>query len=80
MVKAFSVFVCFRTVMSAEKQLIKGMLENYEAVGRSGRPVYNISQGINVEFGLGLIQMDLDEYYKILKMSMWSRYASILSI
>ena len=62
--------------MSAEKRLIKTLLQNYEAVGKSGRPVYNISQKIDVEFGLGLIQMDLDEKYKVLKMSMWSKYVS----
>ncbi len=63
--------------MSEEKKLIQHLLGNYREVGTSGRPVLNISTVIAVEFGLGLIQMDLDERYKVLKMSMWSRYVSI---
>ncbi len=62
--------------MSEEKKLIKHLLDNYEAVGNGGRPVLNITSVMSVEFGLGLIQMDLDERYKVLKMSMWSRYVS----
>ncbi len=49
---------------------------NYSTVGRNGRPVLNMSKPIAVEFGLGLIQMDLDEKNKILSTSMWSRYVS----
>ena len=60
--------------MSEEKKLIKHLLNNYEEIGNGGRPVLNMSSIIEVEFGLGLIQMDLDERYKVLKMSMWSRY------
>ena len=60
--------------MSEEKKLMKHLLENYEKIGNGGRPVLNISSVVEVEFGLGLIQMDLDERYKVLKMSMWSRY------
>ena len=49
---------------------------NYTTVGRNGRPVVNMSKSVLVEFGLGLIQMDLDEKNKILSTSMWSRYVS----
>ena len=62
--------------MSEEKKLIKHLLDNYKEVGNGGRPVLNITTVMEVEFGLGLIQMDLDERYKVLKMSMWSRYVS----
>ena len=50
----------------------------YAGVGKNGRPVRNTSTAVPVEFGLGLIQMDLDEKYKVLIMSMWSRYVSDL--
>ena len=63
--------------MSEEKELISTLMSNYERVGKAGRPVYNISVPVKVYFGLGLIQLDLDEKNKILTMSMWTRYVSI---
>ena len=63
--------------ISDEKVLIHDLLSNYVLVGKHGRPVVNLSSTIYVEFGLGLIQMDLDEKYKVLKMSMWARYVSL---
>ena len=51
-------------------------MRNYTTIGRNGRPVVNMSKPVLVEFGLGLIQMDLDEKNKILSTSMWSRYVS----
>ncbi|ELT97047.1 hypothetical protein CAPTEDRAFT_92843 [Capitella teleta] len=60
--------------MSAEKELLSILLDNYDRVGRSGRPVLNVSTPIDVMFGLGLIQMDLNEKEKILTLSMWTRY------
>ena len=74
----FSLFRPLETTMSAEKTLIKHLVRNYKAIGNGGRPVLNVNDSVNVEFGLGLIQMDLDEKYKVLTMSMWSRYVSIL--
>ena len=62
--------------ISAEKRLCRELMGNYTTIGRNGRPVVNMSQPILVEFGLGLIQMDLDEKNKILSTSMWSRYVS----
>lgn len=64
--------------MSEEKKLINQILAMYDVLGTNGRPVRNISTPVTVEFGLGLIQMDLDEKYKVLKMSMWSRYVRTL--
>ena len=64
--------------MSAEKTLINKLLRNNERVGVSGRPVLNITSPVPVLFGLGLIQLDLDERHKILTMSMWTRYVSTL--
>ena len=72
----FFYFRPLETTMSEEKKLIKHLLDNYKEVGNGGRPVLNITTVMEVEFGLGLIQMDLDERYKVLKMSMWSRYVS----
>ena len=62
--------------ISAEKRLCRELMRNYTTIGRNGRPVVNMSKPVLVEFGLGLIQMDLDEKNKILSTSMWSRYVS----
>ena len=62
--------------ISEEKTLCKSLLANYTSLGLNGRPVVNISKSMTVEFGLGLIQMDLDEKNKILSTSMWARYVS----
>ena len=64
--------------MSAEKRLLNRLLENYNRMGRPGRPVLNVRATVKVTFALGLIEMDLDERDKILTMSMWHRYVSIL--
>ena len=61
---------------SLEKQLSKQLMQNYSKVGLNGRPIANMSNAIDVSFGLGLIQMDLNERDKILSTSMWSRYVS----
>ena len=52
------------------------LMKNYDRVGRIGRPVRNVSTSVPVHFGLGLIQMSLNEKDKILSMSMWTRYVS----
>jgi len=66
--------------MSDEKRLIKYLLDNYEKVGVIGRPVRNISDTINVDYGLALTQiLDLDEKNQILTTNCWSRYVSILN-
>ena len=61
--------------LSDEKRLIRDLLENYERVGLIGRPVYNITDTVNVGFGLALIQiLDLDEQNQALTTNVWSRY------
>lgn len=63
--------------MSDEKRLIKHLLEEYEMVGVVGRPVFNTSQTISVQYGLALIQiLDLDEKNQVLTTNVWSRYVS----
>ena len=63
--------------MSAEKYLIKYLLDNYEHVGVVGRPVFNTSETINVSYGIGLIQvLNLDEKNQILTTNIWCRYVS----
>src|SRR6218665_1868417 len=65
------------SAMSDEKRLIKHLLEEYEMVGVVGRPVFNTSQTINVQYGLALIQiLDLDEKNQVLTTNVWSRYVS----
>ena len=62
--------------MSGEKRLVNKMLSNYQRVGKVGRPVLNISTTIVVHFGLGLIQLALDEKDNFLTLSMWTKYVS----
>jgi len=65
------------TQMSGEKLLIKHLLENYETIGIVGRPVYNTSETISVQYGIGLIQiLDLNEKDQILTTNVWCRYVS----
>ena len=63
--------------MSAEKRLIRHLLETYSLVGLGGRPVLNASHTTLVRFGLGLINMDLDETEKVLVTSMWIKMVSL---
>ena len=66
-----------RQSLSSEKKLVRKLLNNYARIGRVGRPVRNVSTSVPVHFGLGLIQMSLDEKNKILSMSMWTRYVRL---
>ena len=68
--------ICCRLDISMEKRLVNKLMKNYDRVGRIGRPVRNVSTSVPVHFGLGLIQMSLNEKDKILSMSMWTRYVS----
>jgi Neurotransmitter-gated ion-channel ligand binding domain len=64
--------------MSDEKRLIKYLLDNYETIGVVGRPVYNTSETVSVQYGIGLIQiLDLNEKDQILTTNVWCRYVSI---
>ncbi|VDD76298.1 unnamed protein product [Mesocestoides corti] len=61
---------------SAEKMLIKQLMEKYEKVGKIGRPVRNTSQTLNVEFGLSLFQlMDLDEANQLFTVNVWNKFS-----
>ena len=63
--------------MSDEKRLITHLLQNYEKVGVVGRPVYNTSETVRVNYGLGLVQiLDLDEKNQVLTTNVWCRYVS----
>ena len=62
--------------ISEEKRLTQYLLRKLDITGRGGRPVVNMSASTAVTFGLGLIQMDLDERNKILTCSMWSNMVS----
>ena len=66
--------------MSAEKRVVHLLTERYKRVGGQGRPVRNSSKPVTVKFGLGLLQMDLDERNKIFSMSMWSKYVSFIHL
>ena len=72
-----NIIVCFsirrKLNLSSEKKLTQYLIQNYDIVGRCGRPVEDYNQTTLVEFGLGLIQIDLDESEKVLTTSMWTR-------
>ncbi len=66
---------------SVEKMLIKKLLENYEKVGKIGRPVRNTSSVLKVEFGLSLFQlMDLDEASQLLTVNVWNKFVSLILV
>jgi len=66
--------------MSDEKRLIKHLLRNYQKVGVVGRPVFNQSDTIKVNYGLSLIQiLEMDEKNQVLTTNVWSRYVSCSS-
>jgi len=67
-------------IMSDEKRLIKQLLSKYQEVGVVGRPVFNQSDTIQVNYGLQLIQiLEMDEKNQVLTTNVWSRYVSYSS-
>ena len=67
--------------LSDEKRLIKHLLENYERIGLIGRPVLNMSDTVDIKYGLALVQiMDLDEKNQVLTTNCWNRYVSLLVV
>ena len=56
---------------------MRDLLIRYDEVTPHGRPVLNHSSTVNVQFGLGLIQMELDEKEKALSLSLWTKYVNI---
>lgn len=72
-----TIFFAGTLALSAEKRLIKDLVETYKQAGVIGRPVKNTSEAILVHFGLALIQiLNLDEKNQVLTISTWSRYVS----
>ena len=70
--------ICLLSIaLSTEKQLIKKLLAQYKEVTQHGRPVLESSQAVQVSFGLGLIQMELDERNKALSLSIWTKYVRL---
>ncbi len=61
---------------SNEKRLTKFLLDGYKKVGQGGRPTTNSSEAVSVQFGLAMIQMDLEEQINTLTVSVWCRYVS----
>ncbi|CAF0796433.1 unnamed protein product [Rotaria sp. Silwood1] len=58
---------------NAEQRLICDLLDNYQV--RWGRPVRNMSEGVEVRFGLQLIHIsDLDEKNQVLITNQWQIY------
>lgn len=65
--------------LSHEKRLIKDLLRDYRRRGVYGRPVYNYSESVKIEFGVQLIQiMDLDEKKQILTLNVWDHYVRMV--
>ncbi|ELT98093.1 hypothetical protein CAPTEDRAFT_128526, partial [Capitella teleta] len=49
-------------------------MAEYEDIGVIGRPLINLSYPVTVQFGLGLIQMDVQEKENMLSLSAWTKY------
>ena len=64
--------------ISEEKRLVRYLMRRYKLAGRGGRPVLNYTEPVKVAFGLGLIQMELNEKLKMLITSMWSRFVRVM--
>ena len=62
--------------ISAEKRLCHELMEKYSSLGLNGRPKKNQTDPVVVIFGLGLIQLDLDEKSRVLTLSVWAYYVS----
>lgn len=61
--------------LSAEKTLIRKLLNDYKEMGVLGRPVVNQTDTMVVKYGLSLIQiLDLDERNQVLKTNVWATY------
>ena len=66
--------------LSVEARLTNYLLRRYRQVGRIARPVHNATSSVDVEFGLGLIQvLDFDETNQVLTTSVWKRFVSLLA-
>ena len=63
--------------MSAEKRLVHELLADYKEVGVVGRPTVNLTHPVHVQFGLGLIQMEVEEKENMLRLSAWTKYVSL---
>ncbi|CAF5025184.1 unnamed protein product [Rotaria sp. Silwood1] len=58
---------------NAEQRLICDLLDNYQV--KWGRPVRNMTEGVEVRFGLQLIHIsDLDEKNQVLITNQWQIY------
>ena len=63
--------------LSAEKKLIRDLVDTYKEAGIVGRPVLNSSDAIIVDYGLALVQiLNLDEKNQVLTISAWNRFVS----
>ena len=63
--------------MSAEGALISNLLTAYHKRGTYGRPIFNYTQAVPVQFQLQLIQiMDLSEKDQVFKINVWTNYVS----
>ena len=65
---------------SPEKLLCRDLLRKYHSLGLNGRPVMDRNRNLTVRLRLGLIQIDLDEKSRILTLSVWSIYVSIVGV
>ena len=64
-------------VTSPEKRLIKHLLANYATIGVDGRPVFNYSETVRVNFGVGLISIeDVNEAKQQITLNVWLRFVS----
>ena len=63
---------------SVESNLLRQLVNRYKKISTEARPVQNWSEPVQVEFGLGLIRMDISERKQIITTSMWNYYVSMI--
>ncbi|CAH8499964.1 unnamed protein product [Dicrocoelium dendriticum] len=63
---------------SSEKILIKQLINNYEKVGKIGRPVKNNKETVVVGYGLSAFQLlEFNEKDQVLTINVWAKYTWI---
>ncbi len=66
--------------LSAEARLVNSILEHYSRYGKVNRPVIDSSHPVRVQFGLRLIQVDLNESEQTMTTSVWIRLVRIIAL
>ena len=73
-------FFMYSGNISWERTLLRDLTETRIQTPPFARPVRDTKTTVNVKFRVGLIKLDFDEKNKVLSLSTWTKYVSILSV